>query len=250
MKPWTLCLITSIMIAVIFTFLILFVIMREKIRELFSSCFGGRKDRIESKKMENFEVEEQPLKEEIYSTPKEREPPICVSVGEACVMPKELTLREKMEVIDEEFRLGRIERERVSRLNSEENQRIRHENDLLSQNLTLELVSRMNGGRPPSPTDSGSEACATPKVLTYEEKVKTLENENVMKKKKIDEDYKKAKKEIDEKYDPEIAQINQNLDRIHNELKECATAVFASIRVANARERGTSFSSSDSGGIE
>ena len=120
MKPWTLCLITSIMIAVIFTFLTLLVIMRDKIRELFSSCFGGRKDRIESEKMENFEVESQPLKEEIYSTPKEREPPICVSIAEACVIPRELTLREKMEVIEEEFRLGRIERERESKLRDEE----------------------------------------------------------------------------------------------------------------------------------
>ena len=65
--------------------------------------------------------------------------------------------------------------------------------------------------------------------------------------KKIDEDYKKAKKEIDEKYDPEIAQINQNLDRIHEELKDRVSAVLVSIRIENTRERGTSLSSSESG---
>ena len=113
MKPWTLCLITSIMIAVIFTFLTLLVIMRDKIRELFSSCFGGRQEKIEVRVDEVCEKSR-----EIYSTPKEREPPPYVSVAETSSyvpyyeMPGYVPLKVQFERMDEEVEKRRIERER------------------------------------------------------------------------------------------------------------------------------------------
>lgn len=238
MKPCTLCLITCIMIAVIFTFLILLVIMREKIRELLSSCFGGRQERIDAKV------------DEMGGKSREKEPPPCVPVDEACVMPKELTLREKIEAVEEEFKLGRIEREHVSRLKSEEMER---ESKRKDQEIDEEYTTKVEESTKKT-NEKYNELIRTSTSQNHVMVLQTSEsldsggfdNKSQLKKANLTERLRK----IQEDHDAEIKIMDQEQEILRQETHQAWSSladVMAECVQFNNRDRSPSISSNDSG---